>query len=91
MTVIVIFLQIILNALPILLLIIPLFFIWKKNVGKLYFRIFIGIVVFYLIYWIFPIIFQVGDAPRELTGGDLALTIQFVGARIGTLLTLFAS
>ncbi len=91
MDAIVIFLQIILNALPILLLAVPLFFLWKKNAGKLYFRIFIGIVVFYLIYWIFPIIFQIGDQPRELTGGNLALTFQFVIARIGTLLTLFAS
>ncbi len=91
MDVMVIFLTILLNALPILILIIPLFFIWKKIVGKLYFRIFLGIVVFYLIYWILPIIFQINAEPKELTGGNIALTIQFIGARIGTLLTLFAT
>ncbi|MFX0001461.1 MAG: hypothetical protein ACFE9Q_10370 [Candidatus Hodarchaeota archaeon] len=88
---IVIFLTILLNALPILILIIPLIFIWKKTIGKLYFRIFLGIVVFYLIYWILPIIFQINTEPKELTGGDTTLAIQFIGARIGTLLTLFAT
>ncbi|MFX1502908.1 MAG: hypothetical protein ACFFDH_18250, partial [Promethearchaeota archaeon] len=91
MDAIVLFLEIILNALPLLILIIPLLFIWKKTVGKFYFRIFLGIVVFYLIYWILPIIFQINAEPKELTGGNTALTIQFIGARIGTLLTLFAT
>ncbi|MFX1569917.1 MAG: hypothetical protein ACFFCV_16305 [Promethearchaeota archaeon] len=91
MDVIVIFLTILLNALPILILIIPLFFIWKKTIGKLYFRIFLGIVVFYFIYWIVPIIFQIMDDPKELTGGNTIIAIQFIGARIGTLLTLFAT
>jgi len=87
----VLFFTILLNALPILILIIPLLFIWKKTIGKLYFRIFLGIVVFYLIYWILPIIFQIIDNPKELTGGNTTLAIQFIGARVGTLLTLFAS
>ncbi|MFX1503767.1 MAG: hypothetical protein ACFFDH_22590, partial [Promethearchaeota archaeon] len=86
-----IFLEIILNALPLLILIVPLLFIWKKTVGKLYFRIFLGIVVFFLIYWILPIIFQINSPPKELSGGNTALTIQFISARIGTLLTLFAT
>jgi len=58
--------MLLLNTLPIIVLIIPLFFIWKKTFGKLYFRIVLGIVVFYLIYWILPIIFQVGESPNEL-------------------------
>ncbi|MFW9830083.1 MAG: hypothetical protein ACFFEY_21120 [Candidatus Thorarchaeota archaeon] len=87
----VIFLEIILNSLPLLILIIPLLFIWKKTVGKLYFRIFVGVVVFFLIYWILPIIFQITTEPKELAGGDTMLAIQFIGARIGTLLTLFAT
>ncbi|MHA1335539.1 MAG: hypothetical protein ACTSPW_07280 [Promethearchaeota archaeon] len=60
-------LTILLNILPLIIFMIPWLFIRKKTIGKLYFRLIIGIVVFYLIYWILPIIFQLGLEPNELT------------------------
>ena len=85
-----------LNLLPIVILIIPLFFIWKKTVGKLYFRIVLGILVFFVIYWVLPIIFQTGQAvdvlivpPAEV--GNVGYGIAFIFARFGTLITTFFS
>ncbi len=85
-----------LNALPIIILIIPLFFIWKKVIGKLYFRIVLGIVVFYLIYWILPIIFQIGVEPinlgvSESNEGNATLGIGFIISHMLSLILLFSS
>ncbi|NHJ25530.1 MAG: hypothetical protein EAX89_13185 [Candidatus Lokiarchaeota archaeon] len=84
-----------LNAIPIILLIIPYPFIRKKIVGKIYYRIMLGIMVFYLIYWILPLIFQFNTPPKELTlqsgeEGNLLLGIGYIIAHIGSLITLFA-
>ncbi len=88
--------MILLNALPIIILIIPLFFIWKKTIGKLYFRIFLGITVFYIIYWILPIIFQVGQTPDELgippsDEGNIAYGIAYIFTHLGSLIAQFFS
>ena len=90
-----IFFSFFLNGLPLLILIIPLFFIWKKNIGKYYFRIIAGIIIFYLIYWVLPIIFQVGESPNKLVteGTDtenFALGIRYMTAHIASLFALFA-
>jgi hypothetical protein len=87
---------ILLNALPILLLFIPLFFIWKKTFGKLYLRIILGITVFYAIYWILPIIFQFGETPDELgvpvsEEGNIAYGIGYIFAHLGSLIAQFFS
>ena len=55
-----------LNALPIILLGIPYFFIRKKLAGKIYLRVMLGVMVFYVVYWILPIIFQLGSTPIKL-------------------------
>ncbi|MHA1256064.1 MAG: hypothetical protein ACTSPS_10755, partial [Promethearchaeota archaeon] len=86
---------IILNALPLVILFIPCIFLHKKLIGKLYMRIFAGIVVFYLIYWILPIIFQINAQPNKLTvdEGDpdnIALGIRYIAAHMGSLIALFA-
>ena len=57
---------ILLNIIPILLISIPYFFIKKKIIGKLYGRILLGIIVFYIVYWVLPIVFQLETAPIEL-------------------------
>ncbi len=90
-----IFFTILLNALPLIILIFPLIFIWKKMIGKLYFRIVVGIVVFYLMYWILPIIFQIGEQPNELVidkgdEGNVALGLRYLAAHMGSLIALFA-
>jgi hypothetical protein len=86
---------ILLNGIPLILLIIPYFFIRKKLAGKIYIRIMLGILVFYLVYWVLPIIFQLGEAPKELElqpgeEGNLWLGIGFLLAHIGSLISLFA-
>jgi len=55
----------------------------------------LGIMVFYLIYWVLPIIFQLGTAPIELElqpgeEGNLALGIGYIITHIGSLIALFA-
>ncbi|MHA2005972.1 MAG: hypothetical protein ACXABO_00560 [Promethearchaeota archaeon] len=96
MTVLETFYSILINAVPLIILIIPWFFIRKKPVGKLYFRIVAGILVFFSIYWILPIIFQVGVAPKELSlqpgeEGNIFLGIGYLISHFISLLTLFAS
>jgi hypothetical protein len=91
-----IIISILFNILPIIILIIPLLFIRKKTIGKLYFRIVTGIVVFFLIYWVLPIIFQVGVGPKELAlqpgeEGDIFLGIGYIISHFSSLLTIFAS
>ncbi|MFX0022027.1 MAG: hypothetical protein ACFE9S_06850 [Candidatus Hermodarchaeota archaeon] len=87
---------ILLNALPIVILVIPLFFIWKRTIGKLYLRIILGITIFYVIYWILPIIFQVGETPDELgvpvsEEGNIAYGIGYIFSHLGSLITQFFS
>jgi len=84
-----------LNAIPIIVLVIPYFFIRKKLAGKIYFRVILGIMIFYLVYWILPIIFQVGTSPLELelqSGdmGNIGLGIGYIIAHVGSLIALFA-
>ncbi|GAG33942.1 unnamed protein product, partial [marine sediment metagenome] len=81
------------NGLPLIILIIPLFFIWKKYLGKVYFRIILGIITFYLVYWILPIIFQLGEEPDNLTvkgDYDYTLGILYLFAHMGSLIALFS-
>ncbi|MCJ7651295.1 MAG: hypothetical protein MUP85_22025, partial [Candidatus Lokiarchaeota archaeon] len=91
MSAIEIFLTILYNILPIVILTIPYFFIRKRFIGKFYFRFLLGIIVFYLIYWVLPMIFQLNAAPIELTGGDLSLGIGYIAAHFGSLVALFAT
>jgi len=86
-----IFLTILYNILPIIILSIPYFFLKKRFIGKLYFRFLLGIIVFYLVYWVLPVIFQLTATPIELTGGDLGLGIGYIAAHFGSLITLFAT
>ncbi|TFG24361.1 MAG: hypothetical protein EU532_12680, partial [Promethearchaeota archaeon] len=90
-----IFFSILINGLPLIILILPLFFIWKTTIGKYYFRIITGIIIFYLIYWVLPIIFQIGGAPNKLTtdgenSQNIALGIRYIFAHVGSLFALFA-
>ena len=90
-----IFFTFFINALPLVILLIPLFFIWKKSIGKYYFRIIAGIIIFYLIYWVLPIVFQIGQAPNKLTAegseiDNFALGIRYIAAHVGSLFALFA-
>ncbi len=85
-----VFFTIILNVIPILILIIPYFFIRNKLIGKLYLRIYLGILVFYLVYWVLPIIFQLGVEPEELEDPTNDQGLIFLGAHLGSLISSFA-
>ncbi|MFX1233445.1 MAG: hypothetical protein ACFFBY_02710 [Promethearchaeota archaeon] len=96
MTVLEVALTILLNIIPIIVIIIPYFFIKKRVIGKLYGRILLGIIVFYIVYWVLPIIFQLDKAPIELTlesgeDGNTALGVGYIISHFLSLLSLFAS
>ncbi|TFG17527.1 MAG: hypothetical protein EU531_02955 [Promethearchaeota archaeon] len=87
---------ILLNVIPVIVLVIPYFILRKKLIGKFYFRIMLGIMVFYLIYWVLPIIFQLNTTPIELQiqpsdQGNIAFGIGYIIAHFGSLIALFAS
>ncbi|UCC19387.1 MAG: hypothetical protein JSV62_14980 [Promethearchaeota archaeon] len=86
-----IYLTIILNILPILILFVPYFFIRKKFVANLYLRIYLGILVFYILYWVLPAIFQIGITPEELETPTNTQSIGFLAAHFGSLIALFAN
>ncbi|MFO7798027.1 MAG: hypothetical protein ACQERB_14915 [Promethearchaeati archaeon] len=93
MTAIEISLTLVLNLLPIIILFIPLIFIWNRAIGKLYYRIAIGISVFYFIYWILPVIFQFNLTPDnlEVSPGQEALSLAYMPTHFITLITTFIS
>ncbi|MFX1420410.1 MAG: hypothetical protein ACFE9N_15980 [Promethearchaeota archaeon] len=86
-----IYFTIILNILPILILFVPYFFIRKKFVANLYLRIYLGILVFYILYWVLPAIFQIAITPEELETPTNNQSIGFLAAHFGSLIALFAN
>ncbi len=78
------------NAIPILILLIPYFFIRKKAIRNLYLRIYVGILVFYLIYWVLPIIYQVKLDPEELESQNDVVGLGYMFSHLGSLVSLFA-
>ncbi|MFX1267731.1 MAG: hypothetical protein ACFFAK_07200 [Promethearchaeota archaeon] len=96
MSAIEIVLTILLNIIPILVISIPYFFIKKKIIGKLYGRILLGIIVFYIVYWVLPIVFQLATAPIELElqsgeEGNTALGVGYIISHFLSLISLFGS
>lgn len=85
-----VFLTIILNLLPILILIVPYLFIRKKLLGKIYLRIYLGILIFYIVYWILPIIFQTNITPENLENTTESQGLGFLATHFGSLISLFA-
>ena len=86
----------IINVVPIIILLIPYFFIRNISLKNLYFRIFLGILVFYLIYWVLPIIFQLDEPPKKLEissgeEGNTLLGITYIVSHFVSLITSFAS
>ena len=78
------------NAIPILILLIPYFFIRKKAIRNLYLRIYVGILVFYLIYWVLPIIYQAKLDPEELESQNDTVGLAYLFSHLGSLVSLFA-
>ena len=78
------------NAIPILILLIPYFFIRKKAIRNLYLRIYVGILVFYLIYWVLPIIYQAKIDPEELESQNDVVGLGYLFSHLGSLVSLFA-
>lgn len=82
------------NILPIFLMVIPYFFLRKRVIGKIYFRFLMGITVFFLIYWVLPIMFQVGIPPKQLIiapqdEGNILLGVSYILAKTGALISQF--
>ncbi|MFX1503775.1 MAG: hypothetical protein ACFFDH_22630, partial [Promethearchaeota archaeon] len=90
MSVIDVFITICLNIIPIVILVIPYFIIRKKFSGKLYLRIYLGILIFYVVYWFLPIIFQIGISPENLEHTTDIQGLGFLVAHFGSLISLFA-
>lgn len=88
-----IFLTGFLNILPIIIIYIPLFFIWERAIGKLYLRIAIALSIFYFIYWILPVIFQFNTNPNDLTTSpnEGGLSLLYMPTHFFTLITIFIS
>ncbi|TXT66945.1 MAG: conserved membrane protein of unknown function [Promethearchaeota archaeon] len=82
-----------LNVLPLVLFAFPLLFIRKRLIGKLYLRIFIGIVVFFLIYWVAPVMFQFNLQPNRLDTqqGQENLGISYIFTHFSMLISAFLS
>ncbi len=88
-----VFLTIFLNVLPLAIFAIPLIFIRKKLIGKLYLRFFMGVSIFFLIYWVAPVIFQFNLAPNrlEIAPGQESLGLSYIFTHFATLITSFLS
>ncbi|MBD3197546.1 MAG: hypothetical protein GF317_21005 [Candidatus Lokiarchaeota archaeon] len=88
-----IFLTVLLNALPIVFLIIPYIFLRYKTIGKLYFRIMVGIILFYIIYWIIPLLFQfrLGFDELGISSGEEGLTLFYLPVHFTSLISTFSS
>ncbi len=89
-----IFYLLLLNGLPIIFLAIPIPFIYKRLIGKLYLRVFLGIVIFFLVYWILPIMFQTDIDPKELQlhpeeQGNIFLAFFFIFSHMISLIGYF--
>ena len=85
-----VFITMILNIIPMLILIIPYIFIRKRLIGKIYLRIYLGILIFYVVYWFLPIIFQTGITPENLEDTTNSHGLGFLGTHFGALISLFA-
>ncbi|TFF98354.1 MAG: hypothetical protein EU541_06935 [Promethearchaeota archaeon] len=84
-----------LNILPLVLFAVPLIFstIRETAIGKLYMRIVFAISIFYLIYWIIPIIFQFSLEPNrlEVFSGEEGLGISYILVHFTNLIDIFSS
>lgn len=76
-----IILNIVLNAIPVLIMLIPFLFIRNELAKKVYKRIFYGIVSFFLIYYILPVIFQEGVDTLNHGSVDVVLGISYMFSR----------
>lgn len=80
------------NALPILIILVPMIFIRNKTVKKLYRRIFWGITLFFLVYFIMPTIFQAGLPINDMKysgNAKLGAGISYIFARTFGLITTY--
>ncbi len=81
---------IIVNAIPIGLLAIPLIFLHGRGaLGKLYTRFFLGVVIFFGVYWILPAIFQISPPSEMSAPQDLGLGIGFIIGRLSSMVGIF--
>ncbi|OLS13069.1 MAG: hypothetical protein RBG13Loki_3299 [Promethearchaeota archaeon CR_4] len=81
---------ILVNAIPIGLLALPLIFLrTRKTLAKLYWRFFLGVVIFFAIYWILPVTTQTPsemDAPQ-----DVGLGINFILGRLSSIVGSYSA
>jgi hypothetical protein len=80
-----------LYVVPVLILIVPYLILRKTFIGKLYLRIYTGILIFYVIYWILPVIFQTSIEPEILEDPTNSQGLMFISTHVVSLIALFAS
>ncbi|MHA1729477.1 MAG: hypothetical protein ACTSWY_12195 [Promethearchaeota archaeon] len=86
-----VFINLILNIIPILIVFIPIIFIRNQTIKKIYKRFFWGITIFFLIYFIMPIIFQVGqEEEMNIEGGGVDIGVG-IGYFLGRTFSLIAN
>ncbi|MBD3215932.1 MAG: hypothetical protein GF311_25195 [Candidatus Lokiarchaeota archaeon] len=93
MSAIEIILTILLNILPVIIMFLPLLFLWNRAIGKLYLRIVVGISIFYFIYWILPVIFQFNNPINELdvSSEQGGLSLGYMAIHFFSLISIFIS
>ena len=82
-----IFINLFINIIPIVVILIPFIFIKKELMKKIYKRIFWGITIFFLVYYILPVIFQFGT-PDTLNYGsqNILLGLGYILSRTFSLI-----
>ncbi len=82
--------NLLINAIPLAIISFPLLFLRKKNTsGKIFRRIYYGIMLFFFIYFVLPVIFQIGDeSEMNYTGGgqNMAAGMLYIVSRTFSLI-----
>src|SRR6056297_140340 len=83
--------SILLNLFPLILFALPIPFIRKKKFGLFYSRLYLGLCVFFLVYWVLPVLFQFEFAKPPISSNDSpeGLGVGYLFARSFSMFSLY--